>query len=178
MRKPLPTLFALSALTAAAAPALADINVGVIASLTGPAAALGAETKKALALVPSSLGGETVLIQAGRDLTLTGSNAVADADIALIAGRDLTLEAATETYTETHFKDKKKSGFSASLTTGLSYGKSSLKEGGESTTATAVGSQIGGNSVASAMSAAPNRIQLRPSFSYPLCVYPAMQTTA
>lgn len=32
----------------AAAPVLADINVGVIASLTGPAAALGAETKLSL----------------------------------------------------------------------------------------------------------------------------------
>ncbi|WP_205203986.1 hemagglutinin repeat-containing protein, partial [Azonexus hydrophilus] len=105
------------------------------------------DTLEQTTAIGSSLGGETVLIQAGRDLTLTGSNAVADADIALIAGRDLTLEAATETYTETHFKDKKKSGFSASLTTGLSYGKSSLKEGGESTTATAVGSQIGGNDV-------------------------------
>ena len=36
----------------------ADINVGVIASLTGPAAALGAETRKAVALFPTSLGGE------------------------------------------------------------------------------------------------------------------------
>ncbi|HHV49648.1 MAG TPA: hypothetical protein GXX56_11935, partial [Rhodocyclaceae bacterium] len=68
------------------------------------------DTLEQTTAIASSLGGETVLIQAGRDLTLTGSNAVADADIALIAGRDLTLEAATETYTETHFKDKKKSG--------------------------------------------------------------------
>ncbi len=44
----------------AATPALADITVGVIASLTGPAAALGAETKKAVALFPSSVGGEKV----------------------------------------------------------------------------------------------------------------------
>lgn len=44
----------------AAAPVLADINVGVIASLTGPAAALGAETKKAVALFPTSVGGEKV----------------------------------------------------------------------------------------------------------------------
>ena len=44
----------------AATPALADITVGVIASLTGPAAALGAETKKAVALFPTSVGGEKV----------------------------------------------------------------------------------------------------------------------
>lgn len=78
MRKPLPTLFALSALTAAAAPALADINVGVIASLTGPAAALGAETKKALALFPSSLGGEKlnfILMDDATDPTSAVKNA-------------------------------------------------------------------------------------------------------
>ena len=78
MRKPLPTLFALSALTAAATPALADINVGVIASLTGPAAALGAETKKALALFPSSLGGEKlnfILMDDATDPTSAVKNA-------------------------------------------------------------------------------------------------------
>lgn len=57
---------------AAAVPALADINVGVIASLTGPAAALGAETKKAIALFPTTVGGEKVnfiLLDDGTDPT-------------------------------------------------------------------------------------------------------------
>ena len=53
-------LAALTIAALASAPALADINVGVIASLTGPAAALGAETKKAVALFPSTVGGEKV----------------------------------------------------------------------------------------------------------------------
>lgn len=44
----------------AAAPAMADINIGVIASLTGPAAALGAETKKAVAMFPATIGNEKV----------------------------------------------------------------------------------------------------------------------
>ncbi|WP_085316743.1 ABC transporter substrate-binding protein [Derxia lacustris] len=51
-------LAALALLGASAAPALADINIGVIASLTGPAAALGNETRKAVSLMPASLGGE------------------------------------------------------------------------------------------------------------------------
>ena len=42
------------------APTLADVNVGVVASLTGPAAALGAETRKTVALFPSTVGGEKV----------------------------------------------------------------------------------------------------------------------
>lgn len=53
-------LFALTVAALAAAPALADINIGVIASLTGPAAALGAETKKAVAMFPAMVGGEKV----------------------------------------------------------------------------------------------------------------------
>nr|MBL8410841.1 ABC transporter substrate-binding protein [Dechloromonas sp.] len=65
-------LFALTIAALAAAPAFADINVGVIASLTGPAAALGAETKKAIALFPTTVGGEKVnfiLLDDGTDPT-------------------------------------------------------------------------------------------------------------
>lgn len=53
-------LLALTIAALAAAPAFADINVGIIASLTGPAAALGAETKKAVALFPATVGGEKI----------------------------------------------------------------------------------------------------------------------
>lgn len=48
------------ALALSAGPALADINVGVVFSLTGPAASLGAETKKAIEFLPASLGGEKI----------------------------------------------------------------------------------------------------------------------
>jgi branched-chain amino acid transport system substrate-binding protein len=60
-----------------ATPTLADINVGVIASLTGPAAALGAETKKAVAMFPSSVGSEKVnfiLLDDGTDPTNATKN--------------------------------------------------------------------------------------------------------
>ncbi|SIS52091.1 ABC transporter substrate-binding protein [Insolitispirillum peregrinum] len=55
----LPGLTAL-ALLAGLSPAQADITVGVMASLTGPAAALGAETRKAVALFPTEVNGEKV----------------------------------------------------------------------------------------------------------------------
>jgi branched-chain amino acid transport system substrate-binding protein len=51
---------ALTIAALAATPALADINIGVISSLTGPAAALGAETKKAVGMFPTTVGGEKV----------------------------------------------------------------------------------------------------------------------
>lgn len=40
--------------------ALADINVGVVTSLTGPTAALGADIRKAVALMPASINGEKI----------------------------------------------------------------------------------------------------------------------
>ena len=70
-------LIALTAIALAGAPALADINVGVIASLTGPAAALGAETKKAVAMFPTTVGGEKInfiLLDDGTDPTNAAKN--------------------------------------------------------------------------------------------------------
>jgi branched-chain amino acid transport system substrate-binding protein len=54
------TQLAALALALSAGPALADINVGVVFSLTGPAASLGAETKKAIEFLPASLGDEKI----------------------------------------------------------------------------------------------------------------------
>lgn len=65
-------LFALTITALAGAHAFADINIGVIASLTGPAAALGAETKKAIALFPATVANEKVnfiLLDDGTDPT-------------------------------------------------------------------------------------------------------------
>ena len=65
-------LLALGVAACAATPALADVNIGIIASLTGPAAALGAETKKAVAMLPAAVGGEKVnyiLLDDGTDPT-------------------------------------------------------------------------------------------------------------
>jgi branched-chain amino acid transport system substrate-binding protein len=43
-----------------AGPALADINVGVVVSATGPAASLGIPEKNTFALMPTSIGGEKI----------------------------------------------------------------------------------------------------------------------
>ena len=42
------------------APALADVNIGVSVSATGPAAALGIAEKNTVSLLPTEIGGETV----------------------------------------------------------------------------------------------------------------------
>lgn len=60
MKTSLKTRLTALALTFATAPALADINIGVVFSLTGPAASLGAETRKAIEFMPKTLGDEKI----------------------------------------------------------------------------------------------------------------------
>ena len=57
--KTLKTLLASAALLACGA-ALADINVGVTVSATGPAASLGIPEKNTIALMPTSIGGQKI----------------------------------------------------------------------------------------------------------------------
>ncbi|WP_039051213.1 hemagglutinin repeat-containing protein [Comamonas thiooxydans] len=60
--------------------------------------------------VGSNLGGDTVAINAGRDIAVTGSNVVSDAGTTLQAGRDVTIAAAQETSSEQHYRKETKSG--------------------------------------------------------------------
>lgn len=90
------TIAALLAATYALAPAAwADIQVGVIASLTGPGAALGSETRKAVALLPTTLQGEKInfiLLDDGTDPTNAVKNArklIADHKVDAILGPNL-----------------------------------------------------------------------------------------
>ena len=53
-------LFLSSALVLAALPAWADITVGVIVSVTGPAAALGGPERNVVALIPAEIAGQRV----------------------------------------------------------------------------------------------------------------------
>jgi branched-chain amino acid transport system substrate-binding protein len=54
------SLLAAAIVAGFAAPALADINVGVVVSATGPAASLGIPEKHTFALMPTSIGGEKI----------------------------------------------------------------------------------------------------------------------
>ncbi len=53
-------LIAVAVLGGFAQMAQADINIGVVASLTGPAAALGSDIKRAVGLMPTSIGNEKI----------------------------------------------------------------------------------------------------------------------
>ena len=62
------TLVTLAA-TVACSAALADVNIGVILPLTGPASGLGIPAKNQIALWPTSIGGEKINVTVLDDAT-------------------------------------------------------------------------------------------------------------
>lgn len=60
--------------------------------------------------IGSSFGGNTVAITSGKDLSIQGSQVIADADLQLKAGNNVTIAAAQESYTSSHFYSKSESG--------------------------------------------------------------------
>ncbi|WMD21208.1 hemagglutinin repeat-containing protein [Achromobacter seleniivolatilans] len=68
----------------------------------------------------STFSGDGVVFDAGRDVSLTASQILASKDIFLDAGRDLRVEAGTNSYAESHYERVKKSGFSVGGV-GISY---------------------------------------------------------
>ncbi|MBR8657933.1 hemagglutinin repeat-containing protein, partial [Achromobacter sp. Marseille-Q0513] len=60
--------------------------------------------------VSSTFSGNTVAVQ-GRNVTVTGSNVVSDAGTTIVARNDLTIQAATETASQSQFKETRTSGF-------------------------------------------------------------------
>ena len=88
-------LLALS-LAGAVTPALADINVGVTLSSTGPAASLGIPQKNTVALLPKSIGGQKVnyiVLDDASDPTAASQNArklVSEDKVDVIIGGSIT----------------------------------------------------------------------------------------
>ena len=87
---------ALSVSMACAAPALADITIGVSLSATGPAASLGIPEKNAFTLLPTTIGGEKVnliVLDDATDPTIATKNArrfVSDEKVDVIIGSSST----------------------------------------------------------------------------------------
>ena len=72
--------------------------------------------------IGTSLGGSSVTVQAGNDLQVTGSSILSDDATRLLAGNNITIDAATNTVYELHHSSTKKSGFMSSGGIGFSYG--------------------------------------------------------
>ncbi|WCE06374.1 hemagglutinin repeat-containing protein [Pseudoxanthomonas sp. JBR18] len=84
--------------------------------------------------IGSSLSGETVSIAAGNDLALVGSTVLADGDVRLAAGNDVTIESAQDTSSEAHSASVKKSGLTGGFSGGVvSVGYGQARSSGDST---------------------------------------------
>lgn len=95
----------------------------------------------------ASLIGEQVLVSAGNDVNVIGSSVNAQKDVQLVAGRDVNIANAQASSSQSAFAEEKKSGFSGSLMSGISYGKSAQDQNQSSQSTTVVGSSVSGANV-------------------------------
>ncbi|XUV83757.1 hemagglutinin repeat-containing protein [Enterobacter sp. TMH.L2] len=99
------------------------------------------------------LSGDNVTLKAGNDLLVKGSSVVGDGNVALNAGNNVDIVAATDTDTAWHFKETKKSGLMGTGGIGFTIGSSKstydLREQGttQSQSISTVGSTAGNVSV-------------------------------
>ncbi|MFO5928107.1 hemagglutinin repeat-containing protein, partial [Klebsiella pneumoniae] len=77
--------------------------------------------------IGSNFSGDSIVMQAGRDLLVSGSSVAGTQDVNLVAGRNLTITTAKESRQENHLRKEKHSGFSGTGGVGFSVGSSSLK---------------------------------------------------
>ncbi|WP_281661652.1 two-partner secretion domain-containing protein, partial [Microvirgula aerodenitrificans] len=91
----------------------------------------------------TTFSGKTTQVQAGRDLLVDGSNVVSDKGTALVAGRDVRLQSATDTTIESHLRDEKKSGLFSSGGIGFTIGTQQQTADRRATSTRAAASTVG-----------------------------------
>ncbi|MBB4595163.1 adhesin HecA-like repeat protein [Xanthomonas arboricola] len=106
--------------------------------------------------IGTALSGESVNISAGNDVAVVGSTILADGDVRLAAGNNVTIESAQDTSSEAHSFSQKRSGLTGSIGSGVasigySHARSNSQNASDSVTqvASSVGS-TDGNLVVSA----------------------------
>lgn len=91
----------------------------------------------------TTLSGNTVTVQAGRDINVVGSNVVSDAGTVLVAKNDVNVLAAQNTATESHFKETKKSGLLYNGGAAITIGSQQQSVDARGTSTTAAASTVG-----------------------------------
>lgn len=91
----------------------------------------------------SLFSGDSVKMQAGNSLLVRGSDVVADNDVHLGAGNNLTITGAEARSSESHQRQEKKSGLSGTGGIGVTYGSQSLKVIDTAQSVTQQGSTVG-----------------------------------
>ncbi|WP_081930513.1 hemagglutinin repeat-containing protein [Lysobacter antibioticus] len=98
-------------------------------------------------VIGSSFSGDNVVMSAGNDLVVRGSEVSAVNQAVLSAGRDVRIESAQEHSQSASFASSKSSGFKRNLTDGLTYSKSSRSEFEINRSTEQVGSSVNGGNV-------------------------------
>jgi filamentous hemagglutinin len=101
----------------------------------------------------STFDGNLVSMKAGNDLTIVGSNVISDNGTFLSATNNLSILAATNTHSESHFSETKKSGLMGTGGVGFTVGQKMNSTDMDSTSKTLTGSVVGslqGNTIMTA----------------------------
>ena len=101
------------------------------------------DTSSDTTAIASTFSGDSVTLVADRDIAVKGSNVVATNDATLIATRNLSIEAASETHNETHFSKTKQSGVFSSGGVGFTIGSKQNSTDQQTDASTAAKSTIG-----------------------------------
>ncbi|WP_211451092.1 hemagglutinin repeat-containing protein [Collimonas antrihumi] len=105
------------------------------------------DNRSSTTAIGNSLTGNAITIQSGRDTTVQGSQVIAKSDLNINAGRDLNIVSAQQTSSDSFSAEEKKSGFSGSFMTGVSFGNSGQNQKQNGTSVTQVGSDISGANI-------------------------------
>ncbi|VWC91690.1 Large exoprotein involved in heme utilization or adhesion [Burkholderia contaminans] len=93
--------------------------------------------------VASTVSGDTVRIQSGKDITVQGSNVVGTNDVDLNAARDVRITTSQDTVTSANSFEKKDSGLMSNGGMSVSIGTRSMTDQQHSTEVTNTGSMVG-----------------------------------
>ncbi|WP_353154710.1 hemagglutinin repeat-containing protein [Herminiimonas fonticola] len=101
------------------------------------------EQSRSNSAIDSSIGGKTVTLVSGGDTLIRGSNVVGDDDTTVVARRDLSIQAATNTSQASSFNETKKSGLFSSGGLSITYGKQEQSADQKNTRTSSAGSTVG-----------------------------------
>ncbi|WP_107310444.1 hemagglutinin repeat-containing protein [Burkholderia metallica] len=93
--------------------------------------------------VASTVSGDTVKIQSGKDITVQGSNVVGTTDVDLNAARDVRITTSQDTVSSANSFEKKESGLMSNGGMSVSIGTRSMTDQQHSTEVTNTGSMVG-----------------------------------
>jgi filamentous hemagglutinin len=93
--------------------------------------------------IAGSISGDTVNINAGKDLNIKGSSVVGTSDVNLIAKNNINIKAVQQTTNESHFLEEKKSGLMGSGGIGFTIGSRKLATTDDTQSVTNLASTVG-----------------------------------